>query len=322
MKITQTLLLALACALLPAAASAQSSDEPIRIVSPFAAGGTNDALARLVGKHLAERWKRSVIVENRPGGSGMIAAELVAKSRPDSITMLMGSSTTHGANPLLYNKLPYDADRDFTPLAAVAQVAIVLVVNPANPARDLKQFIANGLASKTRVNLGTNGAGSAAHMASEQFSEKTGVAVENITYKGDAPMVADIVAGHLTGGFPVVPSVTGHLSAGTLRALAVTSLTRSRVLPNVPTVAESGYPGTEFIAWFGLLGSSKLPADIAERLGREITEIVQLPEVSAQIVQQGADPVALAGQDFAKYIADQRAKYGAIIKSANIKVEQ
>lgn len=322
MKTWPALLLAFASVLLPVAASAQSSDEPIRIVSPFAAGGTNDALARLVGKHLAERWKRSVIVENRPGGSGMIAAELVAKSRPDSITMLMGSSTTHGANPQLYAKLPYDADRDFTPLAAVAQVAIVLVINPADPARDLKQFIANSLGSKTRINLGTNGAGSAAHMASELFSEKTGVPVENIIYKGDAPMVADVAASHLTGGLPVVPSVTGQLSAGTLRALAVTSLTRSRVLPDVPTIAESGYPGTEFIAWFGLLGSSKLPPDIAERLGRDITEIVKLPEVSAQIVRQGADPVALARDDFAKYIADQRAKYGAIIKSANIKVEQ
>lgn len=298
------------------------SDEPIRIVSPFAAGGTNDALARLVGKHLAERWGRSVIVDNRPGGSGMIAAEMVAKSHADSITLLMGSSTTHGANPLLYSKLPYDADRDFTPLGAVAQVGVVLVVNPAHPARDLKQFIASARASKVRVNLGTNGAGSAAHMASELFSEKTGVAVENIIYKGDAPMMADVTAGHLTGGFPVVPAVGGLLSAGTLRALAVTSLTRVRALPDVPTIAESGYPGTEFIAWFGILGSSKLAPEVSTRLGKDIKEIVSMPEVSAQIVKLGADPLPLHLADFAKYIADQREKYAAIIKFANIKVEQ
>lgn len=317
-----TVLLSIVLTMLLGPAFAQvSSDQPIRIVSPFAAGGTNDALARLVGKHLGERWGRPVIVENRPGGSGMVAAELVAKSRPDSITMLMGSSTTHGANPLLYKTLPYDAERDFTPLAAVAQVAIVLVVNPANPARNLKEFIANAKASNARVNLGTNGIGSAAHMASELFSEKTGVAVENIVYKGDAPMMADVTAGHLTGGFPVVPVVTGQLAAGTLRALAVTSLTRTRVLPNVPTIAESGYPGTEFIAWFGLLASSKLPPEIATRLAKDITDIVSTPEVSALILQQGADPLPLGGADFAKYIMDQRQKYAAIIKSAGIKVE-
>ncbi len=321
MKSCKALILSLVAVLLVAPALAQSSSEPMRIVTPYAAGGTNDALARLVAKYLGERWGRPVIVDNRPGGAGMIASEMVAKSRPDSVTMLMGSSTTHGANPMLYKNLPYDADRDFVPLSAVAQVAMVFVVNPSNPARDLKEFIANARTGKARIDIGTNGIGSAAHMATELFKERTGVAGESIVYKGDAPLLADLVAGHITGGFPVVPSVMGQLAAKTLRALAVTSLERTRALPDVPTIAESGYPGTEFIAWFGLLGPASMPADIANRLGRDIAEIVRLPEVSALILEQGADPLPLSLGDFGKYIQDQRAKYAAIVRSANIKVE-
>jgi len=296
-------------------------NRPIRIVVPFAAGGTNDVLARLVGRHLQVRTGHPVIIDNRPGASGIIAAEYFAKSVPDGTTLLMASSTTHGANPILFKQLSYDAERDFTAVCSVAQLALALVVSQANAARDLKEFVANARESSEPINIGFAGVGSASHLVSELFKQLTGVKAENIIYKGDAPVLNDLIAGHITAGFPVVAGITSFVGSDTIRILGVSSPARTTVLPDVPTFAEAGYPGVKFIAWMGIMGPANIPANIASALANAIPEIINLPEVAAMMRVQGVDPLAVKLTEFSSFILEQRKEYEAIITSAKIKVD-
>src|SRR5512133_2174730 len=231
------------------AATPEYPAKPIRIVSPFAAGGTNDYLSRLVGRVLTEAWGLSVVVENRPGAGGNVGSEVVARAPGDGYTLLMGSVTTHAINPALYEKLPFNAQRDFAPVTGVAATQTVLVVHPSVPARSVKDLIALARSRPKALNYGSAGHGSISHMAVELFTYTTGAKFTHVPYKGEGQAAVDLMAGGLDFMFPNMPTVLGLVHAGKLRAVAVGGAARSQLLPELPTMAADGAPGYERSGW-------------------------------------------------------------------------
>jgi hypothetical protein len=302
---------------LPALAQSAYPSKVIKIVVPTAPGGGNDAMARIVGAKLQERWKQAVIVENKAGGNGAIASEYVARSAPDGYTILLGYIATHGINPGL-SKVPYDPVKDFIPIAEIAEAQGVLVVNTSVPAKTVKELIALAKAKPGTMSYASAGNGTAPHIAGELFKQQAGVDLLHVPYKGSGPAMTDTLAGTTQIMFPSLVAATPHIKSGKLRALAVTGSKRSPLYPNLPTVAESGVAGFEITQWYGFFAPAKTPADIVDKLNKEIVAIMKEPDVAKKFADQGADIVTGSSADFGKLVERELARWSKFIKEAKI----
>jgi len=295
--------------------------KPVRIVVPFAAGGSTDILARSIAQRLSESMRSPVIVENRPGGAAVVGADHVAKSAPDGYTLLMGTNTTHAVAPHLYSKLPYNPLRDFVPISEVAYNPQFLDVHPSIPVRNVKALIALASARPGQLNYGTAGQGTTAHMAMELFRSMAGVDMVHVPYKGTGPALNDLLGGHLSLMFDVVLTTLPHMKSGKIRVLGVSSSQRVDVAPEVPTIAESGLPGYEALVWFGLFVPAGTPGDIVTRLSSEVGKIVRHPKLTEAFRLQGLTPVGSSSADFTTRVRKEYELWGKVVRDAGIKLD-
>ena len=304
-----------------AAWAAWPSDKVMRIVVPFAAGGSTDLIARKVAEGLGKKLDANVIVENKPGAGGTVGTEYVARQPADGYTILMGSVSTHGSAACIYSKLPYDPVKDFTPLAVVATIPNVLVVNQSVPAKSLQEFVALLKKDPTGYSFASNGQGTSNHLAAELFKSTAGVSMVHVPYRGSGPALIDLVGGQVSMMMDVVMTSYPYIQDGKIRALAVTSPTRSPMLPDVPTVAESGYPGYEAMVWFGMLAPPGLPEDIRKPLTQSLVDVLHGPMLKPYLEQQGAQVSDVAGPAFAGMIKDEIAKWCKVVDKAGIHLD-
>ncbi len=302
-------------------AQATYPSKPIRMVVPFPPGGTTDILARAVAQKLTEAWGQQVIVDNRPGAGGNIGSDLVAKAAPDGYTLLMGTVGTHAINPSLYARMPYDAQKDFAPVILVAGVPNVLEVNPSLPVHTVQELIAYARANPGKLNFASSGNGTSIHLSGELFKAMTGVKMTHVPYKGSAPALADLVGGQVQLMFDNLPSSLGLIKGGKLRAIAVTSTTRSSALPDVPTIAESGLPGYEASSWFGVLAPARTPPAIVDKLNAVIGAWLASPEAKEKLASQGAVAAGGTPADFAHYIASETVKWAKVVKASGAHID-
>ncbi len=295
--------------------------KPIRIVVAYTPAGTTDILARTIGQKLTEAWGQSVIIDNRPGANGNIGTEYAAKATADGYTLLMVTAGTHGINPGLYRKLGFDAVKDFAPVSLVAMVPNIFVVNNAVPAKDLKEFIAYAKNNQGKLNYGSPGNGSTAHLSMELFKTMTGLQMLHIPYKGSAGVLADLIGGQIVLTMDNMPPYVPQVKAGKIRALAVSTTRRSPAVPEVPTVAEAGVAGYDSGAWFGLVAPANTPKDIVNKLSRETARILKLPDVSARLADLGAEPVGGTPEQFSAHMKAEIAKWAKVIKDASVELQ-
>ncbi|HET9576452.1 MAG TPA: tripartite tricarboxylate transporter substrate binding protein [Usitatibacter sp.] len=325
MTTRRNFLLALAAAGALAAALPSSAQtypsKPIHFVVPYPAGGPLDTVARLLGSKVSESVRQPVIVENKPGAGGNIGADSVAKSAPDGYTILMGAVATHAINPTLYASIPYDAVRDFIPITQVASTPNVLVVNPAIPANNVREFIAYAKANPGKLNFGSGSTGSAGHLAGELFDTMAGVKMVHVPYKGAGPAMQDLIGGQIQLMFDNLASSLGQIKAGRVKPLAVTTAKRSALAPDLPTISESGLPGFDISTWFGIFVPAKTPQPIVDRLYAEFTRALALPEVREAMLKLGAEPVGNKPEEFAAYIRSEADKYAKLIKASGAKAD-
>lgn len=310
-------------ALFAAAGSASAAwpDKVIRIVVPFAAGGSTDLIARKVAEGLGQRLSANVIVENRPGAGGTVGTEYVARQPADGYTILMGSVSTHGSAPCVYSKLPYDAIKDFTPLTVVATIPNVMSVNQSVPANTLQEFVALLKKDPEKYSFASNGQGTSNHLAAELFKTTAGVSMVHVPYRGSGPALIDLVGGQINMMMDVVMTSYPYIKDGKLKALAVTSPQRSTMLPDVPTVAESGYPGYEAMVWFGMLAPANLPEALRQKLTDGLVQTLHAPAMKTYLEQQGAQVSDVAGPAFGTMIKDEISKWCQVVKKADIRLD-
>jgi tripartite-type tricarboxylate transporter receptor subunit TctC len=309
-------------ALVTAAARAQNFPaKPLRLVVPFTPGGTTDILAREIAAKLQVGFGQSCVVENRPGGGGTIGCELVARSEPDGLTMLMGHIGTLAINPLVYPKHSYDPVKGWTPLAYVANVPNVLTVNPSVAASSVPELVAMAKAKPGALAYGTGGTASASHLASAYFAYATGTEFLHVPYKGTAPFVSDLLGGQLQMGFTGAPVVMPLVKQGRLRALAVSSARRSEAFPELPTVAESGVAGFEADQWYGITGPAGIDPAIAARLNEEINKALASADVRARLEKEGGAAVQARPEALGTHIAAEIERWRPVVKAANIRLE-
>jgi tripartite-type tricarboxylate transporter receptor subunit TctC len=315
------LVLALLAAL-PGIAMAQAyPSKPIRMVVTFAAGGGADFVGRAVAPKLGEALGQPVVVENRPGANGALGADAVAKAAPDGHTLLLGAAGTLVVAPHLGASMPFDPMKDLAPVSLVAISPFVVTLNPGVQANSIRDLVALAKANPGKLNFGSSGTGGSPQLAGELFKSMTGVNMVHVAYKGLAPALTDLLGGQIQAVFADVALVKGNIAAGKLKGLAVTSATRSAAMPELPTVAESGVPGYAAGTWYGILAPAGTPADILARVGAETRKVLALPEVKAAFVAQGMDPVGDTPAQFAGYMRDESAKWGKVIREANIKAQ-
>jgi tripartite-type tricarboxylate transporter receptor subunit TctC len=305
-----------------AVASAQSyPNRAIRLVVPFPAAGTTDILARAAAQKLTEAFGQSVVVDNRPGAAGNIGSDLVAKSAPDGYTLLMGTVGTHAINPSLYSKMPYDHVKDFVPVVLVAGVPNVLVVHPALPVNSVADLIKLAKDKPGQINFASSGSGTSIHLSGELFKTMAGVDITHVPYKGSSPALIDLIGGQVQIMFDNLPSALPQIKAGKLRAIAVTSLKRAPVLPDVPTISESGLPGFEASSWFGVLAPAGTPAPIVARINAEVNKWLQSAEAREKLLGQGAEAAGGSPEQFANHIRAESEKWAKVVKASGAKVD-
>jgi tripartite-type tricarboxylate transporter receptor subunit TctC len=304
-------------ALTPLTAQAQAFPaKAITIIVPFSAGGTTDILARVLGQFMSKDLGQPVIIDNRAGAGGNIGTQLVARAAPDGYTILMGTVGTHAINQSLYPKLAFDPIKDFAPLTRVALVPNLLVANPAQPFKTVKELMAYAKANPGKITFGSSGSGTSIHLSGELFKQMAGVDIQHVAYKGSAPAVNDLLGNHIAIMFDNMPSAIGHVKAGKLRPLAVTTAQRSPALPDVPTIAEAGVPGYEATSWFGLLAPAGTPAPVVTKLNAAILKALADPDVKKKLLEQGAEPAGETPAQFAAFIASETVKWGKIVKQS------
>ena len=308
-----------AAALAPPAHAQSFPDpkKPIRIIVPTAPAGGNDAMARIVAQKLNERLKQPVIVENKSGANGAIGSEFVAKAPPDGYTILFGYIATHGINPGL-SKLPYDAVKDFAPIAQIAEAPVVLVVNPSVQAKTVQELIALAKAKPGALSYASAGNGTAPHIAAEMFKQMAGIDMVHVPYKGSSPGVTDTIAGQTQVMFPSLVAASGHMKTNKLRGVAISSKSRSKLFPSLPTVSESGLKGFEITQWYGFFAPAKTPKETVDFLNREIVAVMKDPDTQAKFAAQGAEVVTGSPEAFGKLVQSEIAKWSQLIKSAKI----
>ena len=322
MKKLLSRLAGLALAMVVAPAFAQDwPAKPIHFIVPYPAGGPVDAVARLLGQKVGESLHQPVIVENKPGAGGNIGADFVAKAPADGYTILMGAVATHAINPALYPSIPYDAARDFAPITQVAATPNVLVVNPAVPAKSVKELVEYARKNPGKLNFGSGSTGSAGHLAGELMKSMAGIDMTHVPYKGAAPAMQDLVAGRLDLMFDNLASAQGQIKAGTVRALAVTTAKRSPLAPDLPTIGESGLPGFDISTWFGVFAPAKTPAPVVQKLHDAFAAALALPDVRERMLTLGAEPVASTPKEFAAYIDAEAKKYARLVKASGAKAD-
>jgi tripartite-type tricarboxylate transporter receptor subunit TctC len=303
-----------------AEAQAAYPTRPIRMIVPFTPGGSTDILGRAIGQALNDAWRQPVIIENKPGAGGAIGAEAAAKAAPDGYTLFMGHIGTLAVNPTLYAKLPYDAVKDFAPVALVAMVPNVLVVNPSVPARTVSELIALAKAKPGTLNCSSGGAGSAAHLAIEYFKLATGTDIVHVPYKGTAPAVTDLIGGQVSMTMTGLPPLLQHIRAGKLRALGVASNARLPQIPDVPTIAEAGVPGFEATQWYGVVVPARTPTAIVDQLAAEIRRSLSQPDLKKRLEDEGAQPANMGPAEFQKLIVTEIERWGKVIRAAKIQI--
>ncbi|MFL6566736.1 MAG: tripartite tricarboxylate transporter substrate binding protein [Burkholderiales bacterium] len=310
----------LACA--ATAALAQTFPEkPIRFVVGFTPGGPSDILARALGQKLGERWNQQVVIENRPGAGGNVAAEAVARSAPDGYTWLLGNNSILATNQSLYRSLGYDPVRDFAPVSLVAVQPNILVVNPQLPVKSVMELISFAREHPGKLNYASSGSGAAAHLAAELFKTMAGIELVHIPYKGAQPALTDVIAGQVQVMFATSASVIPFIHAGKLRALAVTTARRSASVPDLPTVAEAGLPGFEAVTWHGVVVPAATPAPLVERLNRDIVGALAQPDLRERLAGLGAEVQAGTPREFADYIASEIPKWSKVVRDSGAKIE-
>lgn len=295
--------------------------KPSRLVVPFPPGGPLDVIGRLIAQRLGDRWGQNVVVENKPGAGGNIGADFVAKAVPDGYTVVMGALSTHAVNPSLYSKMPYDAQRDFAPITRVAITPNVLVVNPSLPVNSVKELIAYAKAHPGQLSFGSGSTGSAGHLAGELFKVDAGIDMVHVPYKGAAPAMQALLAGDTQLMFDNLANAMAQVKAGTLRALAVTTAERSKLAPELPTMAEAGVTGFDISTWFGLFAPAGTPTEIIGKWNADVVRILDSPEMRERLIAQGAEAAPDSPADFARFVASELAKYARIVKASGAKVD-
>ena len=294
--------------------------KPIRMIIPYPPGGPTDILGRIVAQNLSERLGQQVVVENKPGASGMIGADLVAKAPPDGYTLLANASI-HVINPSLYKNATYDALKDFAPVSLIAEVPLVLVVAPGLEVKSVKELIALAKSKSGKLNFASSGNAAAPHLAGEAFKIAAGVDMQHVPYKGSGPALTDLMGGQVQLMFDSLPSSISHVKSGKLRAIAVTTAKRSSALPSVPTIAESGVPGFDISTWYGIWAPAGTPTEIVSKLSGEIAKIVKLADVRERLGGLGAEPVGNSPDEFAAYCRSELAKWAKIVKASGATVD-
>ena len=313
---------ALTVALLTGTAAAQSfPSKQVRIIVGLAPGGTTDLVSRILAQKLTEAWGQNVIVDNRPGASGMIGGDLVAKAAPDGYTLLITPQTSIAVAPALYGKAPYDAAKDFATITLVGSTPLLMVVHPSFPPKTFAEFAVLAKKSGNKLTFGSGGIGSSPHMAGELLSAQLGIRMNHVPYKGENPAIADTIGGQIPIMFANLPVAVPHVKTGKLRGLANTAATRSPLAPEIPTVAESGFKDYAIATWYGFLGPAGLPPELIARLQRDVSRIVNQPDNRERLVNMGVDIIANSPDEFAAYLRAEIARYTKIIKDAGIKVE-
>ena len=302
------------------AAQAQYPLKPVRIVVPYPPGGTVDVVARNLAQQLTVQTGQQFIVDNRAGANGTIGSDFVSKAAPDGHTLLVQASI-FVINPLFLKNVPYDVQRDFTPVANIGSVPLLVTAHPSVPAGNLREFVALVRANPDKYTFATTGLGSAGHLTEEVIKRDAGLQILIVPYKGAGPALTDIVGGQVSALADPLPSSFPHVKGGRLKALAVTSRTRIAYMPEVPTMAESGFPGFEMLSWYGLWGPPGLPRDVLDRLAAEAAKAAKSAEMREKLAAQGFIPDGSGPAAFAAYVKDEIAKYARIVKDANIKVD-
>ncbi len=316
----------LASAVLAAAAFSAGAQQypakPIVIISPFAPGGTSDFVGRVVAQKIMDNnagW--NIILETKPGANGQIGSDLVAKAAPDGYTLVLGPSSTHGIQPSLFKKLPYDVLRDFAAITMLGATANIIAVNPAVPASNVKELIAYAKANPGKLNFGSPGTGTSVHISGEMFKDAAGVDMLHVPFKGSGPSMAAVLGGEVQILFENISAAVPNVKAGRLRPIAVTSITRSSALPDVPTLNESGLPGFEVLAWFGMFAPAATPKEVLARLNAEFVKALRDPKVSEQMLSRGLEPRPMALDEFNAIWRKDVEKYAAIVKKAKISAD-
>jgi len=307
----------------PAPALAQDyPTRPVRFIVTFVPGGGTDIVARMVSQKLSEMWKQQVIVDNRGGGGGVIGVQIAANAAPDGYTLLFGTSSGLVINPLLLGKVPYNPVTDFAPVTLLTTNPNMLVVNHALPANSVRELVALAKASPDKLNYATAGGGSPSHLVMELFSSMTGTRFIHVPYKGAGQAVVDLVGGQVQITFNPIPPLLPHVKSGKLKALGVSSAQRSPAVPDVPTVAESGVPGFEYVLWYSIFVPAKTPRPIIDKISRDVTTILAQPEVKQRLVVVGADPRSSTPEELGRFMREDTERIRKVIKAGNITADK
>lgn len=301
---------------LPAAMAQTYPAKPITLVVPHSAGGTSDILARTVAAEAAKTLGQTIVIDNKGGANGTIAAKQVASSAPDGYTLLLATASTHGINPSLYSRISYDAIKDFTPVTLLATVPNVLVVGPNVKAGNVQELIAFIRSQGDKTNMGSAGAGTPGHLAGEMFKSEAKLQFTHVPYKGGSPAITDLIGGQIDFMFTTIPGVLPHVKAGSLRALAVTSPERSSAMPDVPTMAESGLPGFQAVSWHGIVAPAGTPDAVVARLNQALTGALAAPEVKQRLLEEGARASGVNTAEFGKFLQTEMAAWAKAVKDS------
>ena len=319
-RLLGALLLGLGLAALPTAWAQPYPQKPVKVVVAFTAGGTTDILGRLVSQQLTEKLKQPFVVDNKPGAGGNLGTELVVRAPADGYTLLVNSVGPIAVNPTLYGKLPYNPLTDLVPIVQIADVPNVLVVHPSVPAQTLEELVAYAKANPGKLNYGSTGIGTSSHLSSFMLGKRVGFDATHVPYKG-ADALKDLLAGRIQFMFATIPSVMQHITAGKLRPLAVSSLKRSRSMPEVPTVAEKGFPGFEAGSWFGFFAPKGTPEAVIAAVNKAVNETLAIASIEQQMVAQGADPAGGTAAQFGQFTQREFEKWRAIVRESGARAE-
>ena len=294
---------------------------PIRFIVPFPPGGGNDVMARVIGQKLTDAFGQQVVIDNRGGAAGNIGTEIAARAAPDGYTLFLGGVGSHGTNPALQAKLPYDPVKDFAPVSQIASASLVVVANNALPAKSISDLVKLAQSRPGQINYASSGTGSIAHLSVELFNAMAKIKLQHVPYKGTGPALTDLLSGQVQLLFNSALSMLPQIRANRVRALAVTSATRITPLPDVPTIAESGVPGYNVTSWYGVLAPARTPRAIIDKLNAEIAKAVRAPELRERLLSEGAIPVGNSPEQFAAFINSELQRWANVIQDAGIRVE-